>query len=291
MANLKEVRNRIQSVTTTKQITSAMKLVSASKLRKAQDNILRFRPYASKLREIMGRVAAGVDNLPTDGVFAQRNPDKILMVVFSANRGLCGVFNANIAKQVSALITGEYSDSFKAGKIDFISFGRKAPDLLKKKGCKFSKDYNHLIDRPSFEEVAEICDSIVKEYIAGKYDAIVLVYNQFRNAAQQVPVSEMLLPFKLESGRQVAGTDYILEPGREKMFELIVPKTLKLQLYKALLDSIASEHGARMTSMHKATDNATEILKDLRLSYNKARQAAITNEIIEIVSGAEALKG
>ncbi|HPF00216.1 MAG: ATP synthase F1 subunit gamma [Bacteroidales bacterium] len=291
MANLKEVRNRIQSVTTTKQITSAMKLVSASKLRKAQDNILRFRPYASKLREIMGRVAAGVDNLPTDGVFAQRNPDKILMVVFSANRGLCGVFNANIVKQINHLIEGEYRKSFEAGKIDFISFGRKAPDLLKKKGCRFSKDYNHLIDKPSFEEVSGICDNIVKEYIHAKYDAIVLVYNQFRNAAQQVPVSEMLLPFKLESGKQIAGNDYILEPGREKMFTIIVPKTLKLQLYKALLDSIASEHGARMTSMHKATDNATEILKDLRLSYNKARQAAITNEIIEIVSGAEALKG
>lgn len=291
MPNLKEVRNRIQSVTTTKQITSAMKLVSASKLRKAQDNILRFRPYASKLREIMNRVASGVDDLPDTGVFARRNPDKILMVVFSANRGLCGVFNANIAKKVASLITEDYNESFKAGKVDFISFGRKAPDLLKKKGCVFAREFNHLIDKPSFDEVAEICTAIVNEYIAGKYDAIVLVYNQFRNAAQQVAVNEKLLPFTLESGKQVSGTDYILEPGREKMFELIVPKTLKLQLYKALLDSIASEHGARMTSMHKATDNATEILKDLRLSYNKARQAAITNEIIEIVSGAEALKG
>jgi len=291
MANLKEVRNRIQSVGTTKQITSAMKLVSASKLRRAQDSILRFRPYASKLREIMNRVASGVDDLPNDGVFAHRAPDKILMIVFSGNRGLCGVFNANIAKQVNMLIEGEYKASFKAGKIDFISLGKKVPDLLKKKGCIFSKEYNHLIEKPSFDEISEICNSIVKEYIAGKYDAIVLVYNQFRNAAMQAPTNELLLPFNLHTSKQDSGSDYILEPEREKMFELLVPKTLKLQLYKALLDSIASEHGARMTSMHKATDNATEILKDLRLSYNKARQAAITNEIIEIVSGAEALKG
>jgi F-type H+-transporting ATPase subunit gamma len=291
MANLKEVRNRIHSVTTTKQITSAMKLVSASKLRKAQDSILRFRPYASKLREIMNRVASGVDDLPDDGIFVQRNPEKILMVVFSANRGLCGVFNANISKQVSSLIDGEYSQSFKAGKVDFISFGRKAPDLLKKKGCVFTREYNYLIEKPSFEKVSEICDGIVQEYIDGKYDVIVLIYNQFKNAAQQQPVSEILLPFKLDNSKNIGGSDYILEPERENMFSIIVPKTLKLQLYKALLDSIASEHGARMTSMHKATDNATEILKELRLSYNKARQAAITNEIIEIVSGAEALKG
>lgn len=290
MANLKEVRNRIHSVTTTKQITSAMKLVSASKLRKAQDSIIRFRPYASKLREIMVRVASGLKNMPDNGIFAQRNPEKILMVVFSANRGLCGVFNANIAKTVSNLIDEKYNEQFKANNIDFIALGRKAPEILKKKGCIFEKNFNHLIEKPSFDEIASIGENIISKYEKGKYDAVVLVYNQFKNASTQVPITEQFLPFNFDNTENV-NSDYILEPSQDEMFELIVPKTLKMQLYKALLDSIASEHGSRMTSMHKATDNATEILKDLRLSYNKARQASITNEIIEIVSGAEALKG
>ncbi len=290
MPNLKEVRNRIQSVTTTKQITSAMKLVSASKLRRAQDSILRFRPYASKLREIMQRVAAGVDDLPNEGVFAHRPVKNVLLVVFSANRGLCGVFNANIGKQVMLLLENEYAEAFAAGKVDFISFGKKAPDTLKKRGVVFSHEYNHLIEKPNFDEVSEIGNILIKEFAHGKYDEIVLVYNQFKNAASQATVSETFLPFHFSSDAKDTG-DYILEPEREKMFEMLVPKTLRIQLYKALLDSIASEHGARMTSMHKATDNAAEILKDLRLSYNKARQTAITNEIIEIVSGAEALKG
>ncbi|NLL29030.1 MAG: ATP synthase F1 subunit gamma [Bacteroidales bacterium] len=290
MANLKEVRNRIHSVTTTKQITSAMKLVSASKLRKAQDSIIRFRPYASKLREIMVRVASGLKNMPDNGIFAQRNPEKILMVVFSANRGLCGVFNANIAKAVSNLIDEKYNEQFKANNIDFIALGRKAPEILKKKNCIFEKNFNHLIEKPSFEEISSIGDSIISEYVKGKYDEVILVYNQFKNASIQIPITEQLLPFNFDNTESV-NSDYILEPSQDEMFELIVPKTLKMQLYKALLDSIASEHGSRMTSMHKATDNATEILKDLRLSYNKARQASITNEIIEIVSGAEALKG
>ncbi|PKP04483.1 MAG: ATP synthase F1 subunit gamma [Bacteroidetes bacterium HGW-Bacteroidetes-6] len=290
MPNLKEVRNRIQSVTTTKQITSAMKLVSASKLRRAQDSILRFRPYASKLREIMLRVAAGVDDLPNDGVFAKRPVKRVLMVVFSANRGLCGVFNANISKQVMTLLQEKYAEAFAAGLVDFISFGKKVPDALKKRGVVFAREFNHLIEKPGFDEISEIGNTIINEFIEGKHDEIVLVYNQFKNAAVQAPVNEIFLPFNFASDAEETG-DYILEPEREKMFEMLVPKTLRIQLYKALLDSIASEHGARMTSMHKATDNATEILKDLRLSYNKARQAAITNEIIEIVSGAEALNG
>jgi F-type H+-transporting ATPase subunit gamma len=267
-----------------------MKLVSASKLRRAQDSILRFRPYASKLREIMQRVAAGVDDLPNEGVFAHRPVKNVLLVVFSANRGLCGVFNANIGKQVMLLLENEYAEAFAAGKVDFISFGKKAPDTLKKRGVVFSHEYNHLIEKPNFDEVSEIGNILIKEFAHGKYDEIVLVYNQFKNAASQATVSETFLPFHFSSDAKDTG-DYILEPEREKMFEMLVPKTLRIQLYKALLDSIASEHGARMTSMHKATDNAAEILKDLRLSYNKARQTAITNEIIEIVSGAEALKG
>lgn len=290
MPNLKEVRNRIQSVSTTKQITSAMKLVSASKLRKAQDSIVRFRPYASKLREIMTRVASGVDDLPVDGVFAVREPRKVLLITFSANRGLCGVFNANIAKMVNQLIDGELAQAHASGNITLMAFGRKVPDLLKKRGCQFERTFHHLIDKPSYDEVAAFGDEIIKAYSQGTYDKIILVYNQFRNAAMQAPVSEVLLPFSI-SHQESDSSDYILEPERTKLFGMLVPKTLKIQLYKALLDSIASEHGARMTAMHKATDNASEMLKDLRLSYNKARQAAITNEIIEIVSGAEALKG
>ncbi len=290
MANLKEVRNRIQSVGTTKQITSAMKLVSASKLRRAQDSILRFRPYASKLRDIMIRVASGVSDLPTDGVFAQREPHKVLILAFSANRGLCGVFNANISKAILNLTENDLNESFRLGQTEFISFGKKAPDILKRKGIFFSSQYNHLIDKPSFDEVSVIADELIQAYIDGKFDKIVLVYNQFRNAAMQTPVSEVFLPFSF-SGNAQENSDYILEPERNKLFSMLVPRTLKIQLYKALLDSIASEHGARMTAMHKATDNANEMLKELKLSYNKARQAAITNEIIEIVSGAEALKG
>ena len=293
MANLKEVRTRIASVNNTKQLTTAMKLVSASKLRKAQNNIQKLRPYAGKLKEIMNRISASMDELPEGGVFDVRKPEKILCVVYSSNKGLCGAFNSSMGKHLRAHLEEEYPGQLAAGKIEFISIGSKVPVFLKKYGFVFSKEYNFLIDKPEYDEVEKLAGELIQNYIDKKYDAIYLYYNEFKNAASQKAVHETFLPFEMDKteGGEHAESDYLMEPDEEEMFKTLVPKTLKIQMFKALLDSVASEHGARMTAMHKATDNATDLLRDLKLSYNKARQAAITNEIIEIVSGAEALKG
>ncbi|PLW92012.1 MAG: ATP synthase F1 subunit gamma [Marinilabiliales bacterium] len=292
MANLKEVRIRIASVNNTKQLTTAMKLVSASKLRKAQNNIQKLRPYAGKLKEIMNRISASMDELPEGGVFDVRKPEKILCVVYSSNKGLCGAFNSNLGKHLKAFVETEYPEQLKAGNIDYYSVGSKVPVFMKKYGVVFSKAYNDLIDKPNYEDLEKLASELIQEYIDSRYDAIHLFYNEFKNAATQRPIEETFLPFEMSDDEGgVAETDYLMEPEEEEMFKTLVPKTLKIQMFKALLDSVASEHGARMTAMHKATDNATELLKELKLSYNKARQAAITNEIIEIVSGAEALKG
>jgi len=293
MANLKEVRTRIASVNNTRQLTTAMKLVSASKLRKAQNNIQKLRPYAGKLKEIMNRISASMDELPEGGVFDVRKPERILCVVYSSNKGLCGAFNSGLGKYMKAQLETHFPEQHSAGKIDFISIGSKIPVFLKKYGFNFSKEYNFLIDKPEYDELEKLAAELIQSYVDKKYDAIFLYYNEFKNAASQKAVHETFLPFEMDhkNTETNAGSDYLMEPEEEEMFKTLVPKTLKIQMFKALLDSIASEHGARMTAMHKATDNATELLRDLKLSYNKARQAAITNEIIEIVSGAEALKG
>ena len=285
MGNLKEIRTRISSVGSTMQITSAMKMVSAAKLRRAQENVMRIRPYSQKMQEILENISSG-DN---DNVFAKKKDlKKILIIAISSNRGLCGAFNSNIAKQVLLLKKSTYKDL----KVDVLLIGKKASDVLKSKNVLAIEDFNHVYDDLNFESVANIAEKYIDLFAKGEYDAIDLVYNQFKNAATQIVTTESFLPIKIEKNVENKSTlDYIYEPSKEYIVEDIIPKSLKTQLFKAVLDSYASEHGARMTSMHRATDNATEMLNDLQLTYNKARQAAITNEILEIVGGAEALNG
>lgn len=292
MANLKEIRTRISSVNSTMQITSAMKMVSASKLKRAQDAITDMRPYAEKLQEILGNLSESLDT--SDGVYSvQREANTVLLVAITSNRGLCGGFNSNIVKECQRLIKEEYASS----KVHVLTIGKKAKDLLKSKGIptnegELPSDLEKVWDSVNFETVAPVAQMIMDEFVAKNYDKVIVVYNKFKNAAVQEVVPEQMLPVlppdEVESGS--AANDYIFEPNKEEIVEDLIPKSLKIQLYKSVLDSHASEHGARMTAMHKATDNAGELKRELTLHYNKARQAAITNEILEIVGGAEALK-
>lgn len=294
MASLKEIRTRVSSVSSTRQITSAMKMVSASKLKKAQDAILQMRPYANKLHEILVNLASNIDNREDNVYGRQRDIEKVLIVTVSANRGLCGAFNANVVKKAIELAKTNYSKQLAAGNIDFISIGKKSGDLLKSKGYKLVSDYNDIYDNLNFEEVTLIAQELMSFFTEGKYDRIDLIYNQFKNAAVQILKHEQFLPVKIEENKdktEAQSKDYIFEPSKEYIVNELIPKSLKVQVYKAILDSQAAEHGARMTAMHMATDNATDLLRELKLHYNKARQSAITNEILEIVGGAEALKG
>jgi F-type H+-transporting ATPase subunit gamma len=292
MANLKEVRIRIASVKSTQQITSAMKMVAASKLRKAQNAILKLRPYASKLTEMLQNLTASLGT-DSDSPFAQyRDPNNVLIITIASNRGLCGAFNANVIKATNNLITNTYAEANKAGKLRLMTFGRKVTEYYSKRGNVY-QSYDHIYDNLTFDHVAPIAESLMKAFVSKEFDQIVIVYNQFKNAAVQRLISEQFLPVQPEptdTTKPGNSLDYIFEPNKEDIINELIPKSLKIQLYKALLDSYASEQGARMTAMHQATDNADELLKDLRLSYNKARQTAITKEILEIVGGAEALK-
>ncbi len=296
MANLKEVRNRISSVISTQQITKAMKMVSASKLRRAQDAIIMMRPYASKLRDIMENISGSLEG-NSGGQFATVRPaNKILIIAVSSNRGLCGAFNANINRTVSRLIREKYPEQSKAGNLKVIAIGKKTADFFSKLKQNYAGHHNEVYNNLNFENVSRIAEEIMSQFAAGEYDRVELVYNQFKNAAVQIVMSEQLLPIAPAKSNPIAGknktvNDYIFEPDKEELVLQLIPKAVKVQLYKAVLDSHASEHGARMTSMSKATDNAGEILKELKLSYNKARQASITGEILEIVAGAEALNG
>ncbi len=293
MAGLKEIRTRIASVKTTRQVTSAMKMVSAAKLKKAQDAILQIRPYAEKLHQILTSLSASLDNIE-DSVYTQsRIPTKVLIVLVSSNRGLCGGFNTNIAKKAIELAKTKYSQQLQLGKVEFICLGKQGERQLKHRGMKVSGNKNEIFDELTFENVSAIASEIMKAFVNGSYDRVELVYNQFKNAAVQVQASEQFLPVEMqeEEGEQNTNYDFIYEPSKEHIIQELIPRSLKIQFYKALLDSNAAEHGARMTAMHQATDNATSLLGDLTLQYNKARQATITNEILEIVSGAEALKG
>ncbi len=286
MANLKEIRNRINSVSSTMQITSAMKMVSAAKLKKAQDAITAMRPYAEKLTELIQNISATLEN-DTAGVYAeQREVNKVLLVVVTSNRGLCGAFNTNVLKATRNLIDSKYS-----GKdVRVITIGKKGNDIL----CKTEKiveNRSDLFDKLTFENVSIVAQKIMDLFIEGEFDQIDLVYNQFKNAATQVVMTEQFLPLVSAKGDSTAVSDYIFEPSKEEIILNLIPTSLKTQLFKAVLDSNAAEHGARMTAMHKATDNAKDLRDQLKLTYNKARQAAITNEILEIVGGAEALKG
>ena len=300
MANLKEVRLRITSVNSTQQITKAMKMVSAAKLRRAQDAVIRMRPYANKLREILENLSGSVDASEGGAYATVRPANHILLVAITSNRGLAGAFNATIIRTVNRLLAEEYPEQAKGNKsegsgksVKVLCLGKKASDTFSKIKSLYAGNHNHIYAELNFEKAAPIAEEIMNDFSAGKYDRVILVYNQFKNAAVQVVQTEQMLPItpaaKTESKKQL--NDYIFEPGKEELVRELIPKSLKTQLYKALLDSHASEHGARMTAMSKATDNAGELIKSLRLQYNKARQAAITGEILEIVGGAEALKG
>ncbi len=297
MPNLKEVRTRITSVKSTQQITSAMKMVAASKLRKAQNAILQMRPYAAKLKEILQNLSASLDAGDDASIFSQeREPARILIVTVSSNRGLCGAFNSNVIKSTANLIHNKYGSQHEAGNVSLITVGKKVSEHFAKRKYKVLEKHDDIFDQLTFENVSLIAENIMDRFAAREFDRIEIVYNQFKNAATQRLVTEQFLPVeRIEGdgapGAQEVKADYIFEPSKLEIVRDLIPKSLKIQFYKALLDSFASEHGARMTAMHQATDNAQELLKELSLAYNKARQAAITKEILEIVSGAEALKG
>src|SRR5690554_1580695 len=293
MAGLKEIRTRIASIKTTRQVTSAMKMVSAAKLKKAQDAILQIRPYADKLHQILVSISESLRENPGESVYtADRVPEKVLIVLISSNRGLCEAFNANIAKKAIELVKVKYNLQHEAGNVDFLCIGKQAEKHVKMKGMKIVESHHELLDHLNSASVYGMAESVMTRFISREYDRIELVYNQFLNAAAQLNTAEQFLPVKMEQeDKNIRFYDYIYEPSREYIVNELIPKSLKIQFYKAILDSNAAEHGARMTAMHQATDNATELLKDLTLQYNKVRQASITREILEIVSGAEALKG
>lgn len=290
MANLKEVRNRITSVTSTQQITKAMKMVSAAKLKRATNAIVQLRPYAEKLREILANVSASVES-GASPYTVDRKPNKVLVVVVASNRGLAGAFNINAIKTANQLIAEQYGEQLRAGNVYIVGIGKRAQDYYLKRNYKVIGDHNDLFLALNFENTSKITESIMNGFAAGEYDRVELVYNRFKNAAVQILTTEQLLPLlPTKAADQPDGEiDYIIEPSKEKIVEELIPKAIRVQLYKAVLDSHASEHGARMTAMDKATDNAGELLKSLKLSYNQARQAAITTELTEIVSGAAAL--
>lgn len=291
MASLKEVRNRIASVKSTQQITSAMKMVAASKLRRAQTGILQLRPYAQKQQLLLQQLSAGADVTLPGGLSEKRTTDRMLFVVLSSNRGLCGAFNSNVIKQTNT-VAAEIRKANPAAEISLVTIGRKASEYFAKSKFTVLSVHDDIYDNLTYSRAAELADSLVKLFTDKQYDKIFIVYHQFKNAVVQYLVTEQFLPVEPEGDEDEGNTQssYIFDPSRDEILESIVPRILRTQLYKALLDSWASEQGARMTAMSQATDNATELLKELKLTYNKARQAAITNEILEIVSGAEALK-
>lgn len=284
MANLKEIRNRISSVSSTMQITSAMKMVSAAKLKKAQDAITAMRPYSNKLSELM----RGFSSSAEDKTFSKkRDINNALIIAISSNRGLCGAFNVNVLKEINSL---KLRDEFKNAKINFLTIGKKINDSLSKEE-KIIQNESSLFDNLNYDEVSLVVDKLMDLFANQEYDHIEIVYNSFKNAATQIIKTEQFLPILTEEAKSTSALNYIFEPTQEEIIRTLIPKSLKMQLFKAVRDSFASEHGARMTAMHKATDNASELRDELKLTYNKARQASITNEILEIVGGAEALNG
>ncbi|PTT00850.1 ATP synthase F1 subunit gamma [Pedobacter sp. HMWF019] len=292
MANLKEVRIRISSVQSTQQITKAMKMVSAAKLKRATNAIIQLRPYATKLKEILGNLSASLEGSSSPFI-QEREPNKVLIVVVSSNRGLAGAFNMNVIKATNNLIAEKYSEQYKNGNVSIVAIGKKSQDFYEKRGYNVIGNNNDVYAALTFENVTKITDSIMNGFKKGAYDRVEVIYNRFKNAAVQFVTTEQLLPLPKAETTEVktSNVDYILEPSKEEIVAQLIPKSIKIQLYKAVLDSHASEHGARMTSMDKATENAGDLLKALKLSYNQARQAAITTELTEIVSGAAALNG
>jgi len=292
MPSLKEVKNRITSVTSTQQITKAMKMVAAAKLRKSQERIIQMRPFAKKLTTILQNLSAAESSNDSDNWYSVvREEKKILIVVISSDRGLCGSFNSNVFKGVASLISEKYKEQFNKGNVIFLPIGRKALDYFSKRKYSLVSQYSTLFQNLSYGKVSEVGEFLMEEFRQGKYDKIEVVYNEFKNVATQILRTEQLLPV---TPPQEEGTgdriDYIYQPSQEEILTGLIPKSLKVQLFKALLDSDAAFNGAQMTAMDKATENAGELLKELKLSYNRSRQAAITKEILEIVGGAEALK-
>ena len=287
MANLKEIRSRITSVGSTMQITSAMKMVSAAKLKRAQDAITQMRPYANKLTELLENLSASLDADDGGTYSKERAIKNVLLVTITSNRGLCGGFNSYIIKSAKALM----NDEFENVNVEVLSIGKKSSEHFTKNDFNVVSTHDTLFNDLTFENVSNVAEDIMRKFVDGNYDKVVLVYNQFKNAATQIIMNENYLPIQTTSNEGEQIGDYIFEPGKKEIVEELIPKSLKTQLFKAILDSHAAEHGARMTAMHKATDNASELKKDLTLTYNKARQAAITGEILEIVGGAEALNG
>lgn len=294
MAGLKEIRIRIASVVSTRQITNAMKMVSAAKLRRAQDAIIQLRPFAGKLKEILANVSDTLSNNNNeDNVFVRtKDPERVLFVVITSNRGLCGAFNANIIRKTIQLMQEDFRKFTQNGNLHLFTIGKKGTDYFTRKKYNVIKSRNDLFDGLNFNSAASVAEELINKYLTHDYDKIILIYNQFKNAAVQVLTTEQFLPIVLPEKKEEKQViqDYIFEPSKDYIVTELIPKSLKIQFYKALIDSNASDHGARMTAMHLATDNATELIRDLKLHYNKARQASITKELLEIVSGAEALK-
>jgi F-type H+-transporting ATPase subunit gamma len=294
MANLKAIRIRITSFKSTRQITSAMKMVSAAKLRKAQDKIVRLRPYANKLHELLVDLSLSLADSEIENVYGRvSEPEKILLVVITSNRGLCGAFNTNVINETRRVISEKYPDQFRKGNLKILPIGKKGFDYFRRQKANMLPDLNKLFNDLTFENVSTTAENVMASFESLEFDRVELIYNQFKNAAVQNITNEVFLPVEtIPAGNNKATpTDYIYEPDKEEIIKELIPKSLKIQFYKAVLDSFVAEHGARMTAMHKATDNATSLIRDLTLQYNKARQAAITNQILEVVSGAEALRG
>ncbi len=295
MANLKEIRRHIASVKSMQQITRSMKMVSASKLRKAQDAIIQMRPYDEKLYELLMHVANNIDITAVNQYAVHKDTKRVLLVAVTSNRGLCGSFNSNIVKKIIDLAEQEFGDLYQRRAVDILAIGKKGIDLLTAKEMPVVFSVTDIYDNFNFKNVSNLANMIMDDYVSGKYDKVILVFNQFRNAVVQDLIIEQFLPIKIEERKEHSFNGskriYFFEPSMQGVVDTVIPKSLKIHFYRMMLDSIASEHGARMTAMHKATDNATELAKELNLHYNKARQSSITNEILEIVSGAEALKG
>ncbi|MCK4793996.1 MAG: ATP synthase F1 subunit gamma [Desulfobacteraceae bacterium] len=292
MANLKEIRNRIASVTSTRKITNAMKMISAAKLRKAQNAIIQMRPFAERLHTILTNLSDSIRDEEDNPYSGERDLKKLLIVVITSNRGLCGAFNSFVIKRAVQLAHEDYGNLMRQKKLDFYAIGKKGSKFLQKNKYPLAGTRNELFDNLTFDNVIPVAEEIMNDFVAKKYDRVMLVYNQFKNAAVQILTTEQFLPILIPEKTEEDSilTDYIYEPSKEYIVRELIPRSLKIQFYKALLDSHAAEQGARMTAMHMATDNATELLREMNLNYNKARQASITNELLEIVSGAEALK-
>jgi F-type H+-transporting ATPase subunit gamma len=295
MPSLKEVRARITSVNSTSQITKAMKMVAAAKLRRAQDNIIKIRPYSEKLTDILNNVSASLDSSTENPYSKEREVKNILIVVITSDRGLAGAFNTNAIKAAVNLMTTRYAEQAAKGNVELLCIGKKGYEFFTKRGYKVNGDYVGLFANLNYDAVRKAAEFTMESFVEKKYDRVYTVYNEFKNVATQVVKAVQFLPpvkevsFKKKKEVKVANTDYIFEPSKEEIVSELIPKSLKIQFYKGVLESNASEHGARMTAMDKATENAKELLKELKLVYNRSRQAAITKEILEIVGGAEAM--